>query len=128
MKTGTGGQVVNNLGRYLYKHIDSAYKGVNSSNTYDVYMIVYYQLPKEQQLSGEDEKNDVQEMHINLSLTTYQNKVRLNMNEITPDEWTFGQMIIPPTKLEDMDKARKMILDRVKKQLEKHYEGFNFIF
>ena len=128
MKVGTGGQLVNNLGRYLYKHIDSAYKGVNSANTYDVYMIVYYQLPGEKQIPGKDDINDVHEMIINLNLTTYQNKIRLNMNEVTEDEWTFGQMIISPEKLEDMDKVRKMILDRVHKRLEKQFSEYDFIF
>ena len=123
-------QLVNKVGQYLYKNIDSAYKGVKSTNTYDVYFFVLYQLPFEQWVPGKRKEgyNDMHEMHINISLTTYQNKIRVNVNEISPEEWTFGYILIPPEKLKNLDDARKLIYDKVIQKLKKHYEDYNFLY
>lgn len=124
------GQLINKVGQYLYKNIDSAYKGVRSSNMYDVYFFVYYQLPREQQIPGKQAEgyNDMHEMHININLTTYQNKIRVNLTEISPEEWTFGQIILPPEKLQDMPTVRDLIYNKVIQKLEKHYEDYNFLY
>lgn len=39
------GTLVNKLGEYLYKELDSAYKFNKSSNLYEVYLEAYYQVP-----------------------------------------------------------------------------------
>ena len=73
-------KAVKELGRYLYKNIDSAYDQVSSGNMYDVYMTVYYQVPEYMQVPWmDDQYNDLQEMNILLNLTTYQNKIRINI-------------------------------------------------
>lgn len=123
-------QLVNQVGRYLYKHIDGAYKSVKSSNTYDVYMTVYYQLPRDQQVPGRESEgyNDMHEMKINISLTTYQNKIRVNIHEITPEQWTFGYILIPPEKLQDVEQSMKLIYEKVVQQIQKHYKDYLFLF
>ena len=122
--------LVNKVGQYLYKNIDSAYKGIRSTNTYDVYFFVLYQIPFEQRIPGRNKEgyNDMHEMHINISLTTYQNKIRVNVTEISPKEWTFGYILIPPEKLKNLDEARKLILDQVIKKLKKHYQDYDFLY
>lgn len=123
-------QLVNKVGQYLYNNIDSAYKGVRSTNTYDVYMFVLYQLPYEQWVPGKQNEgyNDMHEMHINISLTTYQSKVRVNVTEISPEEWTFGYILIPPEKLKNLEDARTLIYEKVAQKIQNHYKDYKFLF
>lgn len=123
-------QLVNQVGRYLYNHIDGAYKAVKRSNVYDIYMDVYYQLPRLQQVPGREAEgyNDMHEMKLNISLTTYQNKIRVNIHEITPEQWTFGYILIPPEYLQDIHNAQKLIYDKVCQKIQKRYEDYLFLF
>lgn len=120
-------QLLNRVGKYLYKHIDGAYKKVQSANKYDIYMIVYYQVPIDKRDSSE-ETDEVQEMKININLATYSNKIRVNLTEITPEEFTIGSIIFPAEKLENPQEAMIKINQKVRKSLEKHYKEYDFIF
>ena len=77
----TGSQLVNKVGKYLYNHLDGAYKYSKDRNTYDVYVTLLYELKPE--YGGIP--NDVQEMTIDISITTYQNKIRVDTIEMTPE-------------------------------------------
>lgn len=122
-------KLVNQLGKYLYKHIDGAYEYEKSPNTFDIYMTVYYQVP---QLSDKPGRgitySDIYEMDLNLNLTTYSNKIRMNIIEISPEEQTVGFDVIPPEKLEDLPAAQNLILSRVEKRLRKYFDGYEFLF
>lgn len=130
MKPVSTNQLVNQVGQYLYKHIDSAYKAVRSSNTYDVYMFVYYQLPRLQQIPGKEKEgyNDVHQMNINISLTTYQNKIRVNIHELTPNQWTFGYILVPPENLKTVEDSRQLIYEKVIQKIKNHYKDYLFLF
>lgn len=123
-------QLVNKVGQYLYKNIDGSIKAVRSSNTYDIYTLVYYQLDRLDQVPGRENEgyNDMHEMMLNISLTTFQNKIRVNIHEVSPDEYTFGYFTVPPEKLEDLQDAKKLIYAKVCKLISKHYEDYNFLF
>lgn len=111
---------VNKIGKYLYKHLDGAFKFKTSANTCDVYFLLLYQEPG---------VCDVQEMHINLNITTYQNKVRVNAIEVTPEERTLGYDCYSPELIQtDLEAAKKKIFDTVVKRVSKAYEGYDFIF
>lgn len=130
MKPISTNQLVNQVGQYLYKHIDSAYKAVRSSNTYDIYMFVYYQLPRLQQIPGKEKEgyNDVHQMNINISLTTYQNKIRVNIHELTPNQWTFGYILVPPENLKTVEDSRQLIYEKVIQKIKNHYKDYLFLF
>ena len=104
MKSVSTNQLVNKVGQYIYKNLDGSVKSVRSSNTYDIYTNVYYQLDRLDQVPGRQSEgyNDMHEMLINISLTTYQNKIRVNLHEVTPEEYTFGYFVVPPEKLEEV--------------------------
>lgn len=122
------GQLVNRLGQYLYKHIDGAFKIDKTANTCDVYFMILYQIPHRQRRFGHPEDHEMNEMHINLSITTYQNKVRVNVIEMTPDEMTLGCYVYPPEQLVDMAATQAKILNRIKSKISKMYEDFDFVF
>lgn len=117
-------QQVNRVGKYLYKHMDGAYKFVKSGNMYDIYVTLLYEL--KQEFGGTP--NNVQEMTININITTYQNKLRINTIEVTPQERVLGSDVIKPEELEDLEVAMKIIKSKVSNRISKAYEGYNILF
>lgn len=111
---------VNKISKYLYKHLDGAFKFQVSANMCDIYFLLLYQVPG---------IPDVKEMHINLNVTTYQNKVRVNVIEVTPEERTLGFDCYEPELIQtDLEAAKKKIFDKVVKRVSKAYEKYDFIF
>ena len=122
-------QQVNKLGKYLYKHLDGAFEFKKSGNTFDVYSTLLYQLNPEYYGTEEDTgDHDVQEMTINISITTYQNKVRVNTIEVNPNARTLGFDIIPPDTLKDLEAARKLIVKKVGNRIRKAYHHYTILF
>ena len=121
----TAAQKLNSVGKYIYKHIDGAYKIAFGPQTCDVYITMYYQ-PKEEYYQYRT--SDMYEMKFDISLATYQNKIRINVTEMTDMERTIGQNIYKPEQLQDMNAAYPMIYDNICKHIEKAYEDFEFVF
>lgn len=124
-------QLVGRIGKYLYKHIDGAFKFKSSSNMYDVWITVLYQIPPrlvEKYKLTDPKYLDVNEMTVNINITTYQNKIRVNVIEVTPEEKTLGCNVIPPNKLQDLKQAFDLIMLKVRTRLIKEFSDFDFIF
>ena len=117
---------VKRIGQYLYKHIDGAYDFKSSSNNYDVYFLLLYELKKELREPGKE--YPVQEMKININVTTYQNKVRINIIEITPKERTIGFDLYTPEKVQDLQKAYPVIMEKIYKRIYRAYEDYYFLY
>ena len=114
------GQLVNKIGKYLYKRIDGSYKIQFSVNTCDVYMFMYYQAKGE----------EMHQMNFNISITTYQSKIRVNITEITVLEKTIGQIIYQPKTIGEMnenDFLSKVYRDVIGK-IAKEYSEYEFAF
>lgn len=107
---------VNKIGKYLSKHLDGVYKTKKDRNTYDIYVHFIYQPYPEY-----TETPPITEMDIIISITTYQNKIRVNTIELTPEERTIGFDVFSPGVMEDLDYARLLILRAVKKNVQKYY-------
>lgn len=118
------GLQVNRVGKYLYKHLDGAYKYEKSPNMYDVYVTLLYQLKPE--CGGE--VNDVQEMTININITTYQNKIRINTIEMTPMERTLGFDSMKPEEMVDLKTAMEIIKWKVGNRIRKAYKDYLILF
>lgn len=130
-KQQTPQQLVNTVGKYLYKNIDSAFKFDKSSNMFDVYFTILYEVPREIRKKynlTEEKYNQLNEMTININITTYQNKLRINLTEQDPHELTLGSLIYNPDKDENINSLRLKILTYLQKRLEKRYDGWDFIF
>lgn len=112
-------QQVNRVGKYIYKNLDGAFKFKTSSNMCDVYITLLYEVPS---------SNDVKEMTLDLNITTYQNKLRVNIIELTPQERTIGYDLYKPEDLMNLEEAKKTILQKVIKRISKAYEDYNFLF
>lgn len=122
-------QQVNRLGNFLYKHIDGAFNYKKSSNMYDVYMTILYQLPVDKQDEAKGKEfNDLHEMTLDINITTYLNKVRINIIEMTPEEKTIGYDLYEPEKLEDLVRASEIILKKIHKRISREFREYDFLF
>lgn len=120
-----GGQAVNIIGKYLFKHIDGAYNFKKGANTYDVYFTILYQLKEDYRT---DNDTDMHEMNINISLTTYSDKLRMNIIEISPRENTLGFNTFSLSKFDDLQAGYELIMNTLRKRLSKEYQNYDFIF
>lgn len=121
------GQLVNKLGSYLYRHLDGAYKFDKGANMCDVYITVLFSIPANIAKTYGLEAG-VNEMTLDLNIATYQNKIRVNITELTPEECTIGFDVFPPEKLVDLETALNLVYEKVKKRISKRYEDWDFIF
>ena len=120
---------VNKVGKFIYNKIDSAYKYKVSSNMNDIYMIVMYQIPMPSRIpGGKTEYSEVYEMVIDINVTTYQNKLRINLIEISPDERTLDHFTVDVMRDEDVLNVDRKIMERIRKRLYKMYADYEFIF
>jgi hypothetical protein len=120
----TGSALVNKIGSYIYKHLDGAFKYSKDRNTYDVYVTLLYELKE----GYGGIKNDVQEMTINISITTYQNKIRVNTIEVTPQARTLGFDLFKIEDMYDMELAMSIIKHKVSRRIQRAYEHYNILF
>lgn len=123
-----GGQYVNKVGRYLYEHLDGAFKVDKSPNMYDIWLTLLYQIPSEYLTESEKDDVDVQELTINLNVTTYDDKLRINI--IVEDEYekTIGTKTFSFAKIDNLEWLRLEILKFIRKKLEKEYGDYDFYF
>lgn len=118
--TQSPGTMINKVGKYLNKNIDGAFKIEFGPMECEVTMKMYYQIP------GDPESFD--EMHFKINITSYQNKIRVNLTEDTPLEKTIGQVILNEEELADLNLAKKKILTKLQKAIRREYMQYDFIF
>lgn len=116
---------VKRIGKYLYKNLESAYNFKSSSNMFDVYFTLYYQ---EKHPTLGIAINGIKEMNIDINITTYQNKVRVDIIEMTSAERTLGYNLYPTEKLNDLPSAMKLIWRNIVNKVSKAYADYEFIF
>lgn len=123
-------QDVNYIGKWLYKNIDSASSFKKLSNMSEVEITILYEIPKELvELYELDESYaGLREMKITLNLTTYQDKIRFNIIENSPEEVTLGCCVYNLVSMEELQTLKQRVLNYLDKRLSKRYEGFEFIF
>lgn len=123
-------KVVNILGKYLYKNVDGSFKIKQSSNMCDVWLTILYQVPVDtiEDPSTSEEYGVVHEMIVNLNITTYNNKIRVNIIECDPNQRTIGYDLYQTELLNNMKELKDLVMYRVDKRISKAYEEYQFIF
>lgn len=118
--TFNAGSYINKVGKYLNKNIDGAFKMNFKPMECEVIMRMYYQVP--------NDPESLDEMHFIINITSYQNKLRVNLTEDTAMEKTIGQIILKPEELTDLQLVKKKVLEKIRKFIEKEYAEYDFIF
>lgn len=133
-------QLINSLGKYLFKNLGGSINFKKSSNTFTLWTLILYQIPysiiKKYNLPNIQE-TDVQEMTICIDMTTYQNKLRFNIIEETPDQQTLGCKVInlQLSKYQNVKTNQELfhiVMEELQKyiysQLSKRYDGYDFLY
>lgn len=110
-------QQINRVGRYIYNHLIGAFKYRKSGNTFDVYVTFLFQKPND----------DVQEVTLDINITTYQNKLRMNIIEMTPMERTLGFDLFKPESLINLDEAYSVIYRKIITRVSKAYADYQIL-
>lgn len=121
-------QIVNKLVKYLYKNLDGAFKMRIAPNEGDVYLTVLYMLPVYLGKSQKKYDSTVHEMTVDLHITTYADKIRMNIIAMNPQASTIGFDTFPIERMQDMEVAKTLVLNKLHKRLEKEFDDYEFMF
>ena len=122
--------LVNKVAKYLYKHIDSSEKIKFDANKADVIFCIYFQEVTRTKSSRKSEEvtfGELQEMKLDLSLTTYSNKIRCYVAEISPDETTLFFKVYDPAKFSSLEDIRIRIFKDTETKLTRLYDEYEFL-
>lgn len=120
-------QVVNKVGNYLYTNLIGAYKYDRRPNEFVIWITFLYQLPRPLQKPGlGKEYNDVHEETFYLSIVTYADKLRINFTD-EADKMLLGQLIVPISSADDMDKLKHRVFNWMLSRIRKQYPDYNFL-
>ncbi len=112
-------QDVNKIAKYIYNHIDGAYKIAFGANFVDVYINVFYH-------TGEED-DPVQTMKLDINMTSYSSKIRYNVTELTVMENTFLHGTVEITPITSMEDVKNAIYNRIIDAIVKEFEDYDFI-
>ena len=112
--------LVNRVGKYLYKNLSGAVDNQQGANMYDVYTLVLYQDP--------EYRSDMQEMVIDINITTYQNKIRVNTIQTSPNQKTLGYDLFDSSVFEDIRYGCELVYSKVCRRIVKEYKDYKFLF
>jgi len=121
------GTIVNQLGKYLYRHLDGAYSFKKSPNVYDVYTLVIYSIPSEI-VKMYKLYSDTNEMSLDINITTYADKIRVNINQMSPEEKNIGFDTYPLELFSNMNEAYDIVYKKIVKRITKAFGDFDFLF
>ncbi len=125
---------VKRLGKYLKDNLTGVFKVTEPPNEYIIYTTILYQIEPEirkalklyqKEFQGKEE--DIYEMNIYLSLTTYKQFIRINVIELDENEQTLGYMRLSQQDLMSLPYCKTKIMEYVKKVIEKQYENYEVL-
>ena len=121
-------QLVNRIGKYMYKHIDGSFKYELKPLMYDFWFTMLYEIPKPTNPGHKRIDDSVFEITIHLSITTYQKKIRVNVIEETPNQRTLGHDVFKPEQVVDPEIAKQRIMERVHQRIAKAYRDYDYVY
>lgn len=119
----SAGAYVNRIGKYLNQKLDGAYKIKFYPMECEVYVRMMFEIPENRESFGE--------IRFMISIVSYQNKLRINITEISSKEKTVGQIIIKSADLDTMSDFREIrdkIYNSIEKFLGKEYPGYYLVY
>lgn len=106
-------QLVNTIGKYLYNHINNAYQSNKFQNTYDINFT----------LDTSDGNK-----YLNLNITTYGDKIRVNIIENEDANKTIGNIVVKSSTFDKLPDGYFDLMGRISKQIDKEYSSHADIF
>lgn len=124
-------KIVNSVGKYLYGKLDGSYSFKKYSNSCEVKSTILYQIPKEvsdKYNLSKEEREQVNVMDVTVSITTYSNKVRVEVIEVSPEEKTIDFKTFKSNWFENVQTGLKYVYSFVTSSIEKEFEGYEVLF
>ena len=124
-------KVVNSVGKYLYRKLEGSYSFKKTSNTAEVKSTILYQIPKEvsdRYNLDKDVRDEVKVMDVTIDVTTYADKIRVNVIEVTPEEKTIGFKTFKSSIFQDMSTGLLNVYGFVTSSIEKEFYGYTVLF
>lgn len=118
-------QQINQIGKYIYHNIDGAISYKTKPNKSIVTFLMYFQYDPDK--VGKSDI-DLQEIKIEIDITTYNNKVRVDIIELDPNERTLGYYLYSPESTDDMKYMKDDILNKLNKRIRKFYGQFLYLY
>ena len=121
--------IIRNVSKYIYKHIGDPVKYTTRPQSISVFFTIYYQIPIAGDRPGSPmQYGDVYDMIIEMNLVTYANKIRVNILEISPEEYTIGHKVYDPDEFLNVSELQSLIIDDTYTAIKKRFEDYEFIF
>lgn len=118
-------QQINQIGKYMYHNIDGAIGYKTKPNESIVTFLMYFQDDPDKVTQSDI---DLQEIKIEIDITTYNNKIRVDMIELDPNERTLGYYLYSPESADDMKYIKDDILNKLNKRIRKFYGQFLYLY
>ena len=118
-------QQINRIGKYLYHNTDGAVSYRTEPNKSIVTFLMYFQDDPNTVAQSDFNLNEIK---IEIDVTTYNNKVRVDMIELDPNQRTLGYYLYSPESTQDMKYIRNDILNKLNKRIRKFYGQFLYLY
>lgn len=116
--------LVKQLGNEIYKYMYGRDKRKSSSDMFDIWSTMVFGLKEE--FGGYP--NDLEKMTVNINITTYSNKIRVNTIEVSPEEKTLGCDIYVPAKFDSVRSMFNKIFQNISKHIKDEYRDYDILF
>ena len=124
-------KVVNSLGKAIYKRLEGSYSFKKTSNMYEIKSTILYQIPK--QISDrynlvDEERNKVNVMDVTVNITTYSDKIRVEVIEVTPEEKTIAFRTFKSDWFDNIQTGINYVYSFITSSIEKEFNGYELLF
>lgn len=114
------GTWVNKVGKYLKQKLDGAYMIKFHPMECEVFLRLL--------METEGIRDSFADVSFIISIVSYQNKLRINITEISEREKTIGQLILTEEQITNLEEVRGRVIKSINKFLEKEYPGFYLVY
>lgn len=111
---------VNKVGKYLNQNLDGAYMIKFHPMECEVFLRLLFESEEDRDVFGD--------VRFIISIVSYQNKIRVNVTEISEREKTIGQFILKEEELQDLIVIRDRIEKAINKFIQKEYPGYYLVY
>lgn len=121
----------NSCAKSLYKKLDGAYDIKIGSTTADIKSTILYQIPVEisdRYNLPKDTRDTVNEMDVRISFATYSDKLRVEVIQLAPEEYTMGFKTFNSSTFDNTQVGIQKVIKWVKSVIEKQYNGYEVLF
>lgn len=124
-------KLVNTVGKSISKKLLGTLRKRKESNECIVDCTILYQIPKEvshRYMLPKEVRDNVGEMDVQISVTTYSNKIRVNMVQLTPKQKTMGCKTFKVDTFNNVQQGMKAVMTFIGKCVEREYPEYEVLF